>query len=100
MTFSARLRLIRDRRTSSSTAGPECSNALAIGCTVPSAGYANAAGAANAARKLAPVPGGPSATEVLLQMREDERQCFSPSRSVELAGAPGHRHGPAQTGRP
>jgi prevent-host-death family protein len=41
---------------------------------VPSAGYANAADAANAARKLAPVPGGPSATEVLLQMREDERQ--------------------------
>jgi prevent-host-death family protein len=41
---------------------------------VPSTGYANAAAAAGAARKLPPIPEGTSATEVLLQMREDERQ--------------------------
>jgi prevent-host-death family protein len=39
----------------------------------PSSGYAKAGDVSKAARRLPPTPPGPSATEVLLQMREDER---------------------------
>ena len=39
----------------------------------PQSGYAKAATVSNAARRLLQTPPGPTATEVLLQMREDER---------------------------
>ncbi|HEX5594851.1 MAG TPA: type II toxin-antitoxin system prevent-host-death family antitoxin [Micromonosporaceae bacterium] len=39
----------------------------------PSSGYARAAAVSRGARKLPPAPPGQNATEVLLQMREDER---------------------------
>ncbi len=39
----------------------------------PPSGYATAAAVASAARRLPPVPPGRTATELLLEMREDER---------------------------